>query len=116
VFTAAWADEPHQATVASTSDVQHAFNGRRPDPAATPASLAPMVTTLDFIPALPDSGGPFPSDDRSPESGGRIRLARITRHPDWEFLYANRAPEHSFHDRKVRRVGTELEKMDFFWG
>jgi hypothetical protein len=84
VLIAEFAADVQQATVASTSDVQHALNGRRPDPAATPASFVPVVTMMDFMAACPESRDPFLPDARASKPGRRLRLVTLAGHPDDE--------------------------------
>jgi hypothetical protein len=74
-----------QTIRANTGNVQFTPTGSRPDPTATHASLVPMVTTLDFIPARPDSCRPFLPNAHASDSGVRLRLARLSHNPHTNF-------------------------------
>jgi hypothetical protein len=73
-----------QTIRANTGNVQFTPTGNRSDPTATHASLAPMVTMMDFMAARPESRGPFLPDALASEPGQRLRLVRLTRHPNDE--------------------------------
>ena len=68
--------------MASTSSMQQPPPARRPAPAATPDSLVPVVTMMDFMAACPELRGQFLSDARASEPGQRLRLVRLNRHPN----------------------------------